>query len=376
MKKERESSFELMRIISMLFIILWHILLHGRFIDSCGNPTLYVVLNILFFVTIVHVNSFVLLMGFFQSKSKFRLSKLLNLILQVMFFSTIMLLICIKLNWIKDYNYVTIFNYSVPSSTTYYWFINSYIVVYMLSDIINMMINKLSRVQFKWAILVSFIVLSLIPYITGYRSLANDGYTIYHFIMLYMIGAYIRKYPIKETYHFKKMSTNGYRFLMLFIIIFLGIVNYLLCTFAANYLSVESFVSVIAERIDTSKYSYSTPFAIIQSIAYFELVRSLKLKSRAINFIAPFVFGIYLFHEFPYVRNNLYIALKIDTGIFYGYKKFVYMIAVVFIIFIIGFVLELIRRFIFLILSRLKPIKWFVKKLKTFVESLNYKINW
>ncbi len=376
MKKERNSNFELMRIISMIFIILWHILSHGHIIENCGNPQLKIFFKFIWFLIIVHVNSFVLLMGFFQSKSIFRLSKLLNLVLQVIFFCVVLLLISIKLNWIEDYNIITIFNYSIPSSVSYYWFINTYIIVYMLSDHINVIIDKLSRKQFKRMIIVSLIVLVIIPYITGFRTLYNDGYTFFNFIILYLIGAYIRRYPIKETYHFNKLSINGYRLLLLGIIFSMALSNYLIWMFADSNLFIGSFIGEISKRILASQNNYSTPFAIIQSVAYFELFRSFKLKSKIINYISSFVFGIYLFHEFPYVRSSIYQILKIDTGLFYGYKKLIYIIIGLCIIFIMGFVMELIRKLLFYGASKLKPVKCFINKIKSFTQSFNFNINW
>ena len=40
MKVVRESNFELMRIISMVFIILWHIIMHVHAIENCSNSGL------------------------------------------------------------------------------------------------------------------------------------------------------------------------------------------------------------------------------------------------------------------------------------------------------------------------------------------------
>ena len=70
---KRNSNFELMRIVSMFFVVLWHIILHGNVINNCANPTIKILLQIIMFCIIIHVNSFVLLSGYFQSKSEFKL---------------------------------------------------------------------------------------------------------------------------------------------------------------------------------------------------------------------------------------------------------------------------------------------------------------
>ena len=74
MKNKIMVNFELMRIISMLMIVLWHIIIHGGFdnvVDNYGR-----LFDIILAIIIVHVNSFVIfviLMGFFQYKKKFKL---------------------------------------------------------------------------------------------------------------------------------------------------------------------------------------------------------------------------------------------------------------------------------------------------------------
>ena len=60
-KGVRQSNFELMRIVSMLFIIIWHIIVHGGIINCTG--TLKLVIDFIYLFTVVHVNSFVLLTG-------------------------------------------------------------------------------------------------------------------------------------------------------------------------------------------------------------------------------------------------------------------------------------------------------------------------
>ena len=71
--KDRNSNFELMRIISMVFIILWHIILHGNMISNSTNESIKFLLNFIQYILVIHVNSFVVLSGYFQSKSNFKL---------------------------------------------------------------------------------------------------------------------------------------------------------------------------------------------------------------------------------------------------------------------------------------------------------------
>ena len=78
--KERNSSYELMRIVSMFLIVLYHIIMHGKVLENCQNEGLKIIFEFIEFVTLVHVNSFILVTGYFQAESNFKQSKIWSLL--------------------------------------------------------------------------------------------------------------------------------------------------------------------------------------------------------------------------------------------------------------------------------------------------------
>ena len=58
--KSRLSNYELLRIVSMFLIILYHIKLHGRIVERSENPNISLIMFFLELLTMVHVNSFIL----------------------------------------------------------------------------------------------------------------------------------------------------------------------------------------------------------------------------------------------------------------------------------------------------------------------------
>ena len=375
-QKIRKSNFEIMRIVSMLFIVLWHIILHGHMIDNCTSTAISEYLKIIQFIIVVHVNSFVLLSGYFQSKSKFKLSKLLSLILQVIMYISVIYLVAIKLGILRDYNRVSILQKFLPSVVGEYWFISTYIIVYIFSDYINKFISKLQKSEFKHLLLVVLLVFSIIPYITGGRILKNDGYNFYNFILLYLIGAYLRKYPLKESYHFRNLSINGYRIFLMIAFFMSAMFNYLLSRYAFDVSQYDSLFSDFSSRITASYLGYSNLFVIIQTICFFEFFRYINIKSRVINYISSCTFGVYLFHDNRIVRGAIYRIFGIDHGTFASYKMILYMFVVMFMIFFIGVVLEMIRKLIIKLMLKLKFIEKMCCKLKNFCLSFNFDINW
>lgn len=375
MNRERSSNFELMRLVSMLFIILWHILMHGNVINNANNQALANLLSFIMCILIVHVNSYVLIFGYFQSKSKFKLSKALKLFLQVVFYSLGILFLAIKLKWITNYTIVTFIENILPSSFANYWFINAYIIVYIFSDYLNMFINRLSRKEYKNLLILLFIMLSIMPYLSGLKFLNNNGYSYINFIFLYFIGGYLRRYSLKESYHFKNMSINGYRLFLIFTFFSMAIINYLINYYAFSINGLSNLSNFISDRITVSSVSYSSPFVIIQTVAFFELFKSINIKSRIINLLSANVFGIYLFHDHEYIRQHIYKILRIDNGSFYGYKHMVYIFTGIVIIFIIGWIVEFIRKVIVKIMQKIPLYQKFIYRFIHFMNSFNNKIN-
>lgn len=374
--KDRNSNFELMRIVSMLFIILGHIITHGNMLMNCTNKSITLILDLLRYAIIVHVNSFVLLSGYFQSKSNFKLSKFLALIFEVIFYSTVILIVGTKLGFIQNSGSITFIQNMSLSSVNNYWFIKMYIVVYLLSDIINKFINSLDRKSYKNVLILLFIIFSILSFLTGGKFFENNGYNFYNFIFLYMIGGYFRRYQVKETYHFKRMSINGYRCFLIFVFILSMFLNFCINKFAVNIISYNAFFKTVSNTILYSNLAYSSPFIIIQSISYFLFFETLNIKNKFINFLSSCTFGIYLFHDNPYIRNIIYKIFLIDAGKFSSYNMFLNMFIAIVYIFIIGILIEIIRKFIFWLLLKFKLTQNIINKFKDFINSFNFKINW
>lgn len=376
MKKIRNSNFELMRIVSMFFIVIWHIIMHGNVLTNCTNPAIKIMLEMIMFFIIVHVNSFVLLSGYFQSKSKFKLSKLLSIFLQVVFYSIIILLLAIKLGWIENYTIVTFINNLSLTSLDNYWFIKMYLVTYVFSDYINKFIDRLSRDEYKKFLIIGFILLSVVPFITGYKVVWNDGFNFFNFIFLYMIGGYLRECPLKETYHFKNMSINGYRVFLLFSFFFLTFINYLIYYFAGHINGMSHIFTEISNRIGSSYFDYATPIVMIQTVIYFEFFKTLNIQNKLINKISSCVFGVYLIHDNAIIREHIYKILRIDNGLFSSYKIFPKIVIVASLIFISCTIFEYIRKVVARRFCDLNFSKKIIDKFKCFINSFNFNINW
>ncbi|MGL5821546.1 MAG: acyltransferase, partial [Sarcina sp.] len=84
----RESNFELGRIILMFMVITLHYLGHGGVLTNVaiGSFNFYIS-YFLEGLSIIAVNTFIIMFGYFQSKSSFKLYKVIKFYLMILFYS-------------------------------------------------------------------------------------------------------------------------------------------------------------------------------------------------------------------------------------------------------------------------------------------------
>lgn len=346
MKKEvktRESNFELMRIISMFMIVLWHVIIHGKMLD---NSTGIIQLFLYFILTIciVHVNSFVMVTGYFQYEKDFSLKKFIKLFNMQWFYRAIITIIFTLIGFIT-LSKVDFLREVLPIGSFYnYWFLNCYLVLYLISPFLNKFIKACNQKELRHCLIISFILFSVVAYFTGNAAVNNSGSTILQFVFLYLLGAYLHKYPISNNYHFIRFSKEKKQVIFMFLTIFFCVINFFMLSFSILVKNLDSsIIKSFADFIYNGIYFYSNPFVIIQTIFYFLFFETLTVKSKIINKISGTTLGIYLIHDNSFVRNVIYKLLKIDNGNMIGLKMLIYMFIVMIIIFIICSFIEFIR---------------------------------
>ena len=221
MEQKRETNLDLLRILSMLMILTLHILSKGGLLNTENTTDIqYYIYWLLECLSIVAVNCYVLISGYFLIKSQFKLKKFLTLWAEVLFYSVLMYIITIifenKTFAIKD-----CLKSFLPVLTKQYWFVNCYLVMYLLSPFINKFINSLDKQEFKKILIILIIIFSVMTVLPSDMSLdSTGGYGIIWFICLYLTGAYIRLY-----FREKEVKNKKYLFIYIFtaIILYIGI---------------------------------------------------------------------------------------------------------------------------------------------------------
>lgn len=177
-KNERNSNVELLRCILMLLIVISHFVAHNILDRNLETPLSpndinYISSNLLLSASVGAVNCFVIISGYYTIKLSLR--KLILFILPIVFYEFVLGALFFK---VKPQSYMLL----------NYWFVQYYLALMLLSPILNYGLERLKKQWFTMILLLSFIFFILpIPSITG-----NRGMNIYIFILMYMIGYYIR----------------------------------------------------------------------------------------------------------------------------------------------------------------------------------------
>lgn len=295
---KRLSNMEALRLVAMFMVIVLHYLDKGGLLTSSTEPfgvSSYMAWFVESFA-IVAVNAYVLITGYFMCKSNMKLSRLLEILLQVMWYALLVPVVFMLAGAIKpaSLNMYDILQYVFPIHTRQYWFVTAYVQLMLFVPIINLAVKHMDKKQFL-TVTCLITALEVLPksILPARFALDEAGNNVMWLICLYLIGAYIRTYGIPFFSTWKKS----------FITYVLGAI----CIFASLivmrviYFKIDAF----GDNLNFG-YHYNHIFCLIASIALFYTFLHIRIPegkiSNAIIAVAPYTFGVYLLHEHILVR--------------------------------------------------------------------------
>ena len=280
LENKRNSNIELLRIVAMFLVMV----LHTLFI-AIGTPSqsqcLFAPGNAiarLFFqsLAIVAVDVFVLISGWFGIKPT--LKKLLSLFFQVFFFTITILIV---FGFIRGFGNISIGSMLKSLMITKgYWFIKSYICLFILSPVLNLFAEKADKRTFS-IVLICFFAFQTIYGWTDSAPEFSYGCSVVSFAGLYLLARYLRLYPVRLQ------SKRG-----LCLLVYLALS--LLLAFIVWELIIQDFYTKHSVSV---AFSYINPLVVISSLAlFFTFVNTEVPHSKTINWVATSVFAVYIIH--------------------------------------------------------------------------------
>ena len=353
----RNNNIELLRIVTIITIILYHVVDKGiadpdsvnnmalglrkvilQFIDTWGG----VGNNIFFIITAYYSSGIYSLYDktpIFEKQKK----KIVMIELQMLFYSISLTMIGFFILGVRPSEEIlvkTVF----PFITGMWWYPTAYIIFLLLQPFIDTLLDVLKRelhLKLCWILIIMWSVMAMMP---G-ASLYNNELTT--FIEIYILISYIKKYASSNIFENNSLKIFG----GLTVINILGILvmDYLwgktgLVLFA-NYCKI---LSIGNNKLLTLLLAYSC-FCIFN--------KKVSIKNTVVNnvisVIAPTTMGIYLFHMHPILEDYIFKGLfpnlmTVEPG------KFIFVIVLgTLVIFTTAVVFEKIRHALFKEIGRI-----------------------
>ena len=157
----RNANIELLRIVSMVLIVLFHFSVHGTWPEG-GPLASDTAVEMLSFGGKLGVNCFVLITGYFMVHGHLKVQSLLRVMLQTWFYSFAILAI----SAIAQPDLVTperLREAVTPITSGEYWFITCYLALMVASPFLNVLYRNLGDSGRRSLMVIGFVVLSAIP---------------------------------------------------------------------------------------------------------------------------------------------------------------------------------------------------------------------
>lgn len=328
----RNTSIELLRIISMIMIMFHHFAYHGNFEWNFNEVTLpHLWYDFILMGGKVGVDIFVLISGYFlieNTEKLFQPKKLLKFWGQVVFYSIMTYLLSVMLR-LNAFEIKQLIKVCLPITYPGWWFASTYFMLYLIHPFLNKLLHGLSKTEYQYLILMMVLCWSIIPTATTQLFESNS---LLWFVTLYGIAGYVNLYGGNQ-----KLQSKHY-FSLYFMVL---IITY---TVSTTFL----FLGTKKEEWSTHAIDFfeieRLPI-LLMAITLFMGFVTLKMNyHKWINMIASATFGVYLIHDSSYIRYYLWTNIfKINQ---YQDSTFLilYSILVVFILYVSCTMIDLIRK--------------------------------
>lgn len=308
--KVRYSNIELLRILAMFMIVVYHIVYHcvriqlvapaslGRgTLDSFNHPLFYkrlLILNTIMSFGIIGNAIFILISGFFMANRKPENIKLgaisKKLLLQLGFAAVLLVCGSPILHYIKPDIYIDMPNITIFNDMS--WFVGYYYIVVLCGALfLNDFLAKLSFERYA-AFLLTLFAFTQFTYSGGFaEAVAGGARTILTGVFLYSLGGFIQKF-------------NPFKKIRVWFLIFVTIGVYFLI-WVSGYNVTETKIETYIRNGTTDPFIQSVPdftnfsiVIIILSVCLFEMFRRIRLpESKIISFVGKSTFMVYLIHD-------------------------------------------------------------------------------
>lgn len=335
---KRDYNVDLFRVIATLLVIILHVLGQGGVNQNVPHGSAnYWVVTFLRVGSYCAVNCFGLITGYIMVNKSIKLKNIIGLWFQVVFYSILIsaLFFVFMPETITIRNVVVSF---LPVLGEQWWYISSYFALFFCIPILNAAANYLPKITFQKVLLVIIVGICVFDCVFPTDAFKiNGGYSPIWLMILYLVGAYIRKYDLKQK------ITALKSLLLYFAAIILTIISKVVIHFATKAILGQA-------RFENHFISYISITIVLSSVFLFLFCLNFKIGNilaKLITFFAPATLGVFLIHAHPhvyrYILKDAFVSfVKMPTML-----SFLSICGVTAVIFVICSLLDLLRIKIF-----------------------------
>jgi len=299
-------------------------------------------------LSIVAVNVYMLISGYFLVNTHFKVSRLIELVCQVLFYSILveLVLIATGIVSIEVITFNRILELIFPLQMEHYWFITAYIIMYLFSPILSTAVHHMEQKQLRNTIIGLLIFFAVSKsFLPVQLAIDNKGYDGIWFICVFLVAAYIRLYGIPWLAKGKKSGVFCY---------IAGVLGILTLTFLvrAVYLKTGSL-----DHFIQTAFHYNHVLNLLAAVGLFYAFLNMDLSTegklaKAVYKVAPYSLGVYLLHEQIDVRYLWphWLGASSEGNVIMLIAR---CLLAVFIVYVVGTLVDALRNVLFKWVSKL-----------------------
>lgn len=320
----RNYGLDILKILSMIYVVILHTVDRGGLIDASSGINRFLILVVFFFAACA-VNIFALVTGYVSYSDKpkeINRTRLFGMWFQVVFYGLLITAVCSFLipDKVTSSDYVCSV---LPLFSNEYWYFTAYLLVCLLSPLVNNAVSSLSEITLKRAFVVIVLFLSVFAIFSNSAGIVQS-FSFPWIFVLYFLGAVIRKCRIGE---------NLSAFKLIFCIVLCAAISYIWAMFTWD----TEIRFIKSTYTDYMLVKHISPTMLFPAICYLLLFRKIKAGAgikKVLEFLSPCVFATYLINTHPIV----YTIILFDVFVPLANKNIVLILLFVF-VFSISFVL-------------------------------------
>lgn len=292
---KRNSAIELLRILCMASVVMNHYSTQTDWGTWSANSYSF---NILL-LQLVRIggqtsnNIFLLITGYYMIRSKVNFKQIVILLAEMFFYSWLVAAIVFGFQ-IIPFSAKAAMKAAFPIWFGYNWYVCCYIIFCCFVPFLNQYLNYIDKKTYLRLLLIALFIWSF-AYTFKATTYLGTEFSIDHFIIIYMLGGYIRLYGI-ETKRIKNWWNIFYISLILLVssIVFLSLGGYLL---RSDYM---------INHATYFRKGTNVLDVMVAAALFLAVIHARPFSSKSINAAAQSVVGIFLLHNNPLLKRVIW----------------------------------------------------------------------